>query len=197
MPRLTLISPEFADQSCTLPNGTFTVGRSRKNHIIIREDSVSQVHCELLVYGTEVIVRERGSRNGTFVNGVRVKAQSGVRHGESLRFGNVEVRVEIERPDNHKPTEVTAFYDHQKVTRDMGQQDEPEQEFPVEFARVVSGSGDAHGVTLIVPAQPEPVVPADQPASPVVDVRMAFPWRGLVAGLIAAAGLLAYWLWKG
>ena len=72
MPKLVFTQPEFAGQSCGLRDGIITIGRSRRNEIIIEENSVSSDHGDLLVHNQEVIVRERGSRNGIFVNGVRV-----------------------------------------------------------------------------------------------------------------------------
>lgn len=95
MPRLILTSPEFAHQSCDLPDGTWSVGRSQRSQIVVEDDSVSSDHCELVVYGAEVIVREHGSRNGTFVAGVRVKAQSGIRHGQCLRLGRIETMLTL------------------------------------------------------------------------------------------------------
>jgi predicted component of type VI protein secretion system len=85
------------------------------------------------VYGSEVIVRERGSKNGTFVNGVRVEAQSGIRHGESVRFGKVEARVEISDSESDLSTAATAFYDHRKYMHEAEEPKPPETQFPVVF----------------------------------------------------------------
>ncbi len=70
---------------------------------------MSAEHGELLVSGREVIVREKGSRNGIFVDGVRVQAQSGVKHHQTIRFGRVEVRLELEQLPYEQSTVLTAL----------------------------------------------------------------------------------------
>ncbi len=109
MAKLFFTQPEFSQKSLELPDGTFTVGRSRRNQIVIEDASVSKEHAELLVYGNEIIVRERGSQNGVFVSGVRIKAQSGVKHGERIRFGRVEVLLELGPPEFEGSTDITAM----------------------------------------------------------------------------------------
>jgi pSer/pThr/pTyr-binding forkhead associated (FHA) protein len=132
MVKLIFTQPPFANQSCLLNDGTFTVGRSRRNQVIIDEDSVSSEHGQLLVYGPEVIVRERGSKNGTFVNGVRVQAQSGVKHGQIIRFGRVEVRLELE-PVSDVETSVTALDSLRRLIRHEVNAPEPTK-LPITFA---------------------------------------------------------------
>jgi hypothetical protein len=117
MARLILLNPEFSGQSCELPDGRLTVGRSRRSQIILLDDSVSADHCEVLVYGTEVIVREHGSRNGVFVDGVRIKAQSGVCNGQRLRLGRVEGLMQIASPEGAEETAITAFHDHCRMVQ--------------------------------------------------------------------------------
>lgn len=96
-----------------------TVGRAVDNDVILADPSVSAYHCEVLVHGGEVIVRDLGSSNGTMVNGVRLSnGQAPVRNGAVLQFGIVEVRVEIS-PGEADPgdTEITAIYSHGRVLR--------------------------------------------------------------------------------
>ena len=108
MPKLIFTQPEFSRKFLELPDGTFSVGRSRRNQIIIEDASVSKEHAELLVHGNEIIVRERGSQNGIFVSGVRIKAQSGVKHGEQIRFGRVELRLELGPLEFAESTNISA-----------------------------------------------------------------------------------------
>ena len=54
MPKLIFTQPEFAAQTCELPEGTTTVGRGPRNTLVIRDDTVSADHCELLVSWNEV-----------------------------------------------------------------------------------------------------------------------------------------------
>ena len=109
-PKLIFTQPEFAAQSCELSEGVTTVGRSSRNTLVIRDSSVSADHCEILVSWNEVIVREHGSRNGTWVNGVRVSGQRPVNHGETVRFGKVEARLELAEVLTDDATANTAHF---------------------------------------------------------------------------------------
>ncbi len=131
MPKLVFTQPEFANQSCELRDGAFTVGRSRRNLIIIDEESVSGEHAQLLVYGREVIVCDRGARNGIFVNGARVQAQSGVNHGQCIRFGNVEVRLDLGPIEQEDSSDITAIHEFRRFQKDAGGSPEGAPLFPV------------------------------------------------------------------
>jgi len=115
MTRLILITPEFGAKSCELPDGTLRVGRAPHNDTVLRDESVSADHCELWVHGAEVIVKEFGSRNGTYVDGVRVKAQSGVNRGQVLRIGRIEVRVDYPEINEDTTADNTAFFAYRKA----------------------------------------------------------------------------------
>ncbi|HZS08389.1 MAG TPA: FhaA domain-containing protein [Blastocatellia bacterium] len=74
------------------------IGRSRDNRITIDDSTVSSFHAAVtLAASGSVVVSDLGSSNGTFVNGVRIAAgdRSIIRAGDRLRFGDVEVTVEI------------------------------------------------------------------------------------------------------
>lgn len=65
------------------------IGRHPKNRIKILEAGISKVHC---LIGWEenhgFAVRDLGSRNGTFVNGTRIKGKTPLSDGDELRIGN-------------------------------------------------------------------------------------------------------------
>jgi pSer/pThr/pTyr-binding forkhead associated (FHA) protein len=118
MVKLVMMTSNFVNQWCELADGEFAVGRDPQNNLVIRDPSVSAVHCKLLIYGSEVIVRDCGSRNGTFVNGTRVPAQSGVKHGQIIRMGRIEVRVEIDFTEpGDGLTPVSAIYEYRDLNR--------------------------------------------------------------------------------
>ena len=112
MAKLVFIGEEFGGRVCELAEGATTVGRSDDNQIIIRDATVSAHHCQILVHGCEVIVREAGSRNGTWVQGVAVTGQMPVKSGQWIRFGAVPARLELERPPFRDPeTPETAVFE--------------------------------------------------------------------------------------
>jgi hypothetical protein len=115
MAKLIFIDQNFAGQVYELVPEKTTVGRGDHNSLVIHDHSLSAAHCEILVNGPEVIVRDLGSRNGTLVNGVRLKNQQcQLKHGQTVRFGSVEARLELDAADERCPriTGETAVYWH-------------------------------------------------------------------------------------
>jgi pSer/pThr/pTyr-binding forkhead associated (FHA) protein len=72
-----------------------TIGRVEDNTFPIAEPSVSSRHCEVLLRGNEVFVRDLNSTNGTFINNEKI-AEGVLKPGQILRLGNVELRLETE-----------------------------------------------------------------------------------------------------
>ena len=72
-----------------------TIGRVEDNLFQIAEASVSSHHCEVHLRGTEVLIRDLNSTNGTFINGEKV-TESPLKPGQTLRLGNVELKLEVE-----------------------------------------------------------------------------------------------------
>lgn len=75
------------------PNGSMTVGRLLDNDVVLAWDGeVSRVHAKLELVGREWTLVDDGlSRNGSWVNGQRVRARRRLRDGDALRFGNTVI----------------------------------------------------------------------------------------------------------
>src|SRR6185295_5977888 len=71
----------------------FTVGRKPDASLSIPSQTVSREHAELTVVDRGMLLRDLGSTNGTFVNGVRIQQPCTVNHGDLLQFGQVVFRV--------------------------------------------------------------------------------------------------------
>jgi pSer/pThr/pTyr-binding forkhead associated (FHA) protein len=78
------------------PSGEYVFGRGAECHIRPNSDWVSRQHCMLRVSPDALVVRDLGSRNGTLVNGVRVRGERRLGNGDQLQVGPLvfEVRVE-------------------------------------------------------------------------------------------------------
>ncbi len=68
-----------------------SVGRRTDADIVLVAASVSRDHAELTWANDEWQVRDLGSRNGTHIDGIRVRGRATVRDGAYLRFGQVPV----------------------------------------------------------------------------------------------------------
>lgn len=119
MVKLVFLEPRFAGGSHVCTRSRTTVGRVADNLLVLEDPSVSAHHCEILVHGGEVIIRDLGSSNGTVVNGAKLaNQQAPARNGTVVRFGSVEARVEITPGEvDGSDTEITAIYSHGRVLR--------------------------------------------------------------------------------
>ncbi len=97
MPRLVLLTEGFTGRSFELKADRSTVGRLEDNNFQIPAPSVSGHHCEILLKGNEVLVKDLDSTNGTFINGEQVTEQA-LQVGQTVRFGSVEARLEASAP---------------------------------------------------------------------------------------------------
>lgn len=95
MAKLVLLSQGLTGRTHELKVDKTTVGRVDDNTIPIAEASISSHHCEILLQGADVVVRDLNSTNGTFINGEKI-TESVLKPGQILRLGQVEMRLESE-----------------------------------------------------------------------------------------------------
>ena len=69
-----------------LRESTFNIGRALSNEVILYDDKVSGRHAIISQSSGRTIVRDVGSRNGTFLNGSPVEAAV-IKSGDKLRLG--------------------------------------------------------------------------------------------------------------
>jgi CheY-like chemotaxis protein len=98
MSRLVAINPGLTGLSYELGTRWVTIGRGDKNAFQIVETSVSSQHCEVLLRSNELVVRDLRSTNGTFIGGKTI-TEAVLQPGQTLRLGEVELRLEITAPD--------------------------------------------------------------------------------------------------
>ncbi len=68
-----------------------TIGRSSRNDICIGDPFASRLHAELLNENDHVVLVDRGSANGTFLNGHRVSGTVQLHVGDVIRIGETEI----------------------------------------------------------------------------------------------------------
>jgi phosphoserine phosphatase RsbU/P len=77
-----------------LGDGVHVVGRTPDNAVAIPDGAVSRRHAELRVDKGQLVLRDLGSMNGTFVNGVQLKGERTLAAGDQVRFGQVLLNVD-------------------------------------------------------------------------------------------------------
>lgn len=95
MAKLVLLSQGLTGRTHELNVDKTTIGRVEDNTFPITEPSVSSHHCEILLRGSEVVVKDLNSTNGTFINGEKI-SESVLKPGQILRLGQIEMRLEAE-----------------------------------------------------------------------------------------------------
>ena len=75
-----------------------TIGRAVDCQWVIPSGAVSRRHAVLRRRGTELVVEDLGSSNGTMVNGQRLTGARALRDQDKLQLGAVEIRVVIPEP---------------------------------------------------------------------------------------------------
>ncbi|MCC6644813.1 MAG: GGDEF domain-containing protein [Polyangiaceae bacterium] len=66
---------------------TTTIGRARECDVCLSERGLSRVHAAIELYGDVPSLVDRGSRNGTRVEGVRVEGKRPLRSGDKISLG--------------------------------------------------------------------------------------------------------------
>ncbi|MCG3128803.1 MAG: hypothetical protein CHACPFDD_03696 [Phycisphaerae bacterium] len=89
-----------------LTDARTVIGRRSDCSLRVPTGDVSRRHCEVDVIGDEIVVRDLGSANGTYVNGKRI-AESELEAGDHLAVGPVHFVVQVDgKPaDVHPPTD--------------------------------------------------------------------------------------------
>lgn len=95
MAKLVILSQGMTGRSHELKADKTTIGRVDDNTFPITEASVSSHHCEVLLRGTDVVIHDLNSTNGTFINGEKI-TESVLKPGQTLRLGQIELRLETD-----------------------------------------------------------------------------------------------------
>ena len=97
MAKLVILSAGMTGRTQELKVDKTTIGRVEDNTLQITEPSVSSHHAEILLQGSDVMVRDLNSTNGTFINGEKI-TEKVIKPGQILRLGQIELRLETDAP---------------------------------------------------------------------------------------------------
>jgi EAL domain-containing protein (putative c-di-GMP-specific phosphodiesterase class I) len=86
-------------QRVPLINFPVIVGRDPSLGLPVVRSEISRHHAEFSEQGGQLILKDLGSTNGTFVNHVKLEGQTSLRHGDVIHFASYEARI-IEEADS-------------------------------------------------------------------------------------------------
>src|SRR6266478_204604 len=95
MAKLVLLSAGMTGRTHELKVDKTTIGRVEDNTFQIAEPSVSSHHCEVLLRGNDVVIKDLNSTNGSYINGEKIN-ESVLKAGQILRLGQIEMRLETD-----------------------------------------------------------------------------------------------------
>lgn len=120
-----------------LPRGMAVIGREPPADLVVPVNAVSRTHAEIAWERGGFWVRDRGSTNGTLVDGRRVTTEARLEHGQEVRVGDAifkfvegdAERFESYRIDGsmvspesrlaHEPTELVGGYQMDRIAAQM------------------------------------------------------------------------------
>jgi pSer/pThr/pTyr-binding forkhead associated (FHA) protein len=77
-----------------LTEGPVVVGRSPEADVVVADSKVSRLHCGVRLVEGEYRVKDLGSRNGTYVNTVKIEAPTVLKPGDHIRIGTTLLSVQ-------------------------------------------------------------------------------------------------------
>lgn len=85
---LKVLTGQQTGQTFKLSEGDNQIGRSPEGHIVLSSAGISKRHAILKVNGNAVAIKDLGSSNGTFLNGLKID-QSILQVGDKIAFHNI------------------------------------------------------------------------------------------------------------
>src|SRR5579862_4679164 len=91
---VTIYSPLVSPYRQALEAGTVSIGRASDCTIPIKDRYLSRRHAEIVPLNGNWILKDCGSANGTFLNGMRVDRDRQLHTGDRIRLGDTEIVFE-------------------------------------------------------------------------------------------------------
>lgn len=94
--KLHLIKGNPKGKEVEVPTGILKVGRAEDSDLIIASTRISRHHCEIINEGGKLFLRDKGSGNGSFVNGAKVVGEQPLNAGDEVAIGPLTFALVID-----------------------------------------------------------------------------------------------------
>jgi pSer/pThr/pTyr-binding forkhead associated (FHA) protein len=94
--KLKVLHGAHAGKELPVKGPQFIIGRGEGCHLRAKSDTISRQHCIVAISDGKVLVKDLGSKNGTFINEEPVEKTSVLRMGDTLRAGALSFEVMID-----------------------------------------------------------------------------------------------------
>src|SRR5437870_13701711 len=111
MPKF-IVQFQGQESAAELKPGANSIGRQSSCTIPLKDSTLSRLHCEVILAGTVATLLDKGSRNGTLLNGKKIDAQV-LQPGDKVQIGATVLwyekkNVAAEKPPAPKTTRAEA-----------------------------------------------------------------------------------------
>lgn len=109
MATLKALQGETLGKTFPVEGARVIIGRHPQCEVVLEHVTVSRSHAQILVTGTDHFVEDLNSRNGTYVNGVKISGRSPLVDGDEIQLSDVllefhqPVTSEVELPEPAPP----------------------------------------------------------------------------------------------
>lgn len=145
-PVFKVISPDGDERRVAFKGPEMQLGSSVDSTLVLGGHGVSGKHCRISVRGDRLIVTDRGSRNGTFVNSRRCVEPTEFRVGDRLSVGAYV--IEIVDDDRDRKLEQKLKFEPVALARGEDEQRAAEQRRLARYAREWVDHGRARRLLL-------------------------------------------------
>lgn len=97
---LLILTGKHKGKTLTLTSDVVIIGRDPQANIRVNSNEVSRKHCEIRVQGDRLIVKDLGSRNGTFINGDIIFSETELKPGQTLHVGTMVFELQGRKPSS-------------------------------------------------------------------------------------------------
>jgi DNA-binding NtrC family response regulator len=92
------------------PGAPVTFGRAPECTVVLTDAGISRIHAEIECRAGQYVLRDKGSRNGTFLDDERVELATPLGHGDGIRMG-ATVRLRFTLVDEAEERELARMSD--------------------------------------------------------------------------------------
>jgi len=133
---IRFLTGKHIGQVMPLKSGSNILGRGPSCDITINSPSISKEHAQIDIYPDKIIISDLGSRNGTFINGIQIKAQK-INVGDKVSLHELIFEIvpahfvqqqQPIMPTYPQPTEQPPAYDN-----NLAYQQQADQQFQPNF----------------------------------------------------------------
>jgi pSer/pThr/pTyr-binding forkhead associated (FHA) protein len=142
-----------------IPGPKLLIGRDADCHLRPASQAISKKHCAITVTNGKVLISDLGSMNGTVVNGEIIKGEVEIRHGDEIKVGPLEFKLDITTvpvsdgtpvPDALKKNDSTALKKLAEAAGQPAPKPAPKKEpIPTSSSAITPSDADAAAALLL------------------------------------------------